>query len=215
VVHLGNHIDFDPRDPQMIFGENMRMNVNVLQAAVDQGARKLLFASSIQVIASVPRLPDGHPIDQPAYLPLDGDSPAFATNPYALSKQAGEVMLEYYTRVYGVDTIAVRWPWMQVTEDRLRHVVGWEKTMPQLPVLAFSYLSFDDAAELVGAIVRATMPGNRIYLPASQHNMLQRPAAEVIREYFPTVPLRKPIDQIESLIDISRITRETGWSPRE
>lgn len=37
--------------------------------------------------------------------------------------------------------------------------------------------------------------------------------ADLIREYYPGVPLRRPLEEIESLVDISRIQNETGWSP--
>jgi nucleoside-diphosphate-sugar epimerase len=216
VVHLGNHICFEPPDAPKIFGENVQMNVNVFEAAIAGGAKKLIFASSIQVIGSVPRLPKPNPADAPAYLPVDGESPPFPTNPYALSKQVGEVMLQYYTRVYGVESIAVRWPGMGPRGAAWGGDGPWEQNSPQLRPQAFAgVLSFEDAAELVLAILRTSLPGYRVYLPAPKRNMLGRPAAEVIERYLPNVPLRKPIDQIDNLVDLSRIQSETGWSPSD
>lgn len=215
VVHLGNHIDFFPFDPYLIFGDNVRMNLNVFQAAADYGVRKIIFASSIQVIGSVPRLPDNR-VEQPAYLPLDSDNPAFPTNPYALSKQTGEVMLQYYARVYGIDTIAVRLPGMRSESDPLPSADAWESDLPQLLAHAFSsYLTFTDVARLLHAILTADLPGHRIYLPVPRQNILGQAPPEIIDQYYPNVPLHKSIEEIDNLVDLSRIKEETGWSPAE
>lgn len=218
VVHNGNHIDFSPPDPQMIFNENMTMNMNVLQAGVNAGARKLIFASSIQVIASTPRLPEEDLTDLPMYLPLDGDHPARPTNPYALSKFEGEVMLAYFSRVYGVHSIALRWPWMFRENEKERIFSTIHTKLQWTRRLGFAFLPFPDAARLIAAIVKADyrhVPRGttRVYLPAARTNLALEPAADAVRKYFPTVPLRKPIDSLDALVDNALITRETGWAP--
>lgn len=214
VAHLGNHTDFSPPDPQMIFNENMTMNMNVLQAAIDGGARKIVFASSIQVVASLPKLSKHEAVEQPAYLPLDSDSPAVPTNPYALSKRCGEVMLEYFTRVYQAQTVAIRFPWMFPMEHLAEVRPKWQEQPSLLRQLALSYMSYDDGATLVAAIMATDLPGHRIYLPASRHNLAGLPAREIIEKHLPNVPLRRPLSEIESTVDISRIVGETGWSPK-
>ena len=40
------------------------------------------------------------------------------------------------------------------------------------------------------------------------------PAAEIIPRFFPGVPLRVPIAQMQTLVDIS-ITETLGWQPQE
>jgi nucleoside-diphosphate-sugar epimerase len=212
-IHLGNHINFDPPDPQMIFNENMAMNMNVFQAAVDRGAGKLIFASSIQVHFSVPRLTKDKAEPLPPYLPMDEQTPAAPTNPYALSKEAGEVMLRYYTRVYGTQTIAVRWPWMFDLARRDELMRDWPSRRPWLPSLGFAYLSFDEASRLVEAILTADLPGFRTYFPARRDNVLGLPTSRVLHDYFPAVPLRKPLADGDGLLDLSRIERDTGWRP--
>jgi hypothetical protein len=70
-----------------------------------------------------------------------------------------------------------------------------------------------DGAALVVAILAAPLSGYRAYFPASRGNLLGRSVPELIREFYPNVPLRRPIDEIESLVDTSEIERETGWKP--
>jgi hypothetical protein len=36
----------------------------------------------------------------------------------------------------------------------------------------------------------------------------------LIQRHFPNVPLKQPAETLTSLVDISRITRETGWTPK-
>jgi len=215
VVHLANHIDYIPGKLETTYNENVAMNMNVFQAAINAGARKLVFASSIQVVASAEPLPTRDPDERPPYLPMDGDMPPIPKNPYAMSKEAGELMLAYFARVYGVQAVAVRWPWMFPMEGMRERTEAWEKTNPYILQLGFSYLSFPDAARLILAILQTDLPGFRAYMPASKNNMLGRPAVELIWEYFPNVVQRSPIRDGESLVDITRIERETGWSPTE
>jgi hypothetical protein len=71
-----------------------------------------------------------------------------------------------------------------------------------------------DAAALIVACLNASLPGFRTYFPASTGNCLGKPAVEVIREHYANVPLRRPLEEIEGLVDTSRIQAETGWRPK-
>lgn len=213
VIHLGNHIDYDPPDPQLIFGENMVMNINVLAAAHEGGAKKMVFASSIQAMASRARLPDNRVTDRPPYLPLDGDIPEFSTNYYALSKACGEDMLRYYTRVFGTQTIAIRFPWTRQPGFFDEVVRQWRVKYQWLVPMGFCYLTFPDAGRLLGAIMESDLPGSRCYLPTARDNMLGVPSAEIIKEFFADVPIRKPMPPGGTLADNSKISADTGWEP--
>jgi len=211
LVHLANHIGFNPPDPQVVVSDNVSMNVNVFQAAADAGVTKIVFASSVQTLGSheYPRKSPGD-VTLPAYLPLDSASPARAANPYALSKQVGEAMLEYFARQYGLSCVALRFP-----------CVGPEPPQQEAPsspgfvTEGCGYLTYGDAADLTVAILRSHLPGFRIYLPAKTCLSLNTTIADMISEYYPGVPLRRPLDEMDSLIDISRITAETGWTPTD
>jgi nucleoside-diphosphate-sugar epimerase len=210
VVHLANYSDMVISDAQKLFNENVAMNMNVFQAALSSGVSRVIFASSIQVLGGH-GLANGDPSDAVPYLPLDGDAPANPRNAYALSKQVGEILLEYVSRQSQISCVAIRYPWLieqarralpRKTRARASHFEG-----------VFSYLSYADAASLVLAILRNPLPGFRIYLPAHPEPRRTESPIDLIREYYPGVPLRRPLEEIESLVDISRIQNETGWSP--
>src|SRR5690242_14768107 len=50
IVHLGNWASAGSADAQTVFNENTSMNMNVFQAAMERGVRRIVFASTIQVI---------------------------------------------------------------------------------------------------------------------------------------------------------------------
>jgi hypothetical protein len=191
------------------YARNVTMNANIMQAAVECGVRRILFASSIQVICGRrndrddPPTPSGLP-----YLPLDGESPPNPGNLYALSKLAGEQMLRYYVDQDHREAIAIRFPWT--------HQPGWSGPGARgfgMIDQAFAHLDVRDAGTLVAAILATDLPGYRIYLPTARGNLLRLPATQVIEKYYPNVPLRRPIAPDDSLVDVSRIECETGWRP--
>jgi nucleoside-diphosphate-sugar epimerase len=147
-----------------------------------------------------------------AYLPHDSDSPAIPENPYALSKHLSETLLGYYARNFPLSVVAIRFPYVYDPKWRLD---GARRVHEHYRLdEAFSFLDMADACTLVETVVKTDLPGFRVYFPASHQNFLNRPVAEVAREYFPEVPLKGPLDQLQSLVDTSTITRETGWAPR-
>lgn len=215
VVHLGNHPGMRGNDGQTIFNENVAMNMNVFEASRQCGVKKIVFASTIQVISGRRRADDADAGSKLPYLPLDGDVPPNPGNPYGLSKQASEVMLQYYARNWGMTCIALRFP-LLAHPDWARHM---RKDRPRDPWWnpdeAFSYLHMVDAATLIDAILRAPLDGFGIYFPVDPRPSSGEPIPDLIRKWFPNVSLRRPVEQMASLVDISRITEQTGWAPRQ
>lgn len=190
------------------FDDHMRLNRQVFLAACEAGIKKIIFASSIQVVAR--QLPVLTAIQPPRYLPLDENSPPEPDNWYSLVKRNSEEMLAMLHQQFGIDYVALRFPSLCNLAPP-PHIDYHNGRLSE----AFSYLSHLDAAKLILKLVEIDLPGGRIYLPASRRNTLGLPAAEIIRKHYAGIPLRKPVDEIESLVDISAITRETGWEPLE
>jgi nucleoside-diphosphate-sugar epimerase len=209
VVHLANYSDMTISDSQKLFNENVAINMNVFQAAQETGVQNIVFSSSIQVLGDLSSSDRGSRAYLP-YLPLDGDAPANPDNPYALSKLVGEIMLQYFARAH-MNCVAIRYPWL--IEPAKHNFFRSKRVRTNKSEGVFRYLSFSDAANLIVAILDASLPGFRIYMPAHPSNRLGRAPADVVRKYYPNVLLRRPLHEIKALIDISRIEAETGWSP--
>lgn len=214
VVHLANHPRYTGGgDAQRVFNENVAVNMNVFQACAEMGVRRIVFASSVQVFAHSYGIRRPGP-DVPAYLPLDGHLPPNPGNPYALSKVCSESMLRYFTSEYaGLCGIAVRFPGIHLpgwTPWTYRGADGGASAVAE----GFAFLHVTDAAALVAALVAADLPpGYRCYFPAARQPSCGRDVQELLRAHYAHTPLRKPADQMDSLVDLSELEREIGWQP--
>jgi nucleoside-diphosphate-sugar epimerase len=218
LVHLGNHPNrFVGPSPQRLLAENTAMNVNAFSAALDCGVKHIVFASSIQVMV----LGDGmraDPLNLP-YLPLDGEAPQNpGLNPYAQSKQYGEEFLKVAAKARPELAVTVlRYPMLVADwfRQRLRGTDGKARSDVLHLGEGTAHLSFEDGAELVGAVLERARPGYRQYLPAQSLDVVNLAPAALIARFYPGVPLRRPLEAIENLIDLSGLERDLGWKPSE
>ena len=85
------------KDPVTSNRANVDGTVNMLVAARDAGVKRLVFAASSSAYGDTPTLPkhEGMPTN-----PL---------SPYALQKVVGEQYLQMFTRLYGLETVSIRY----------------------------------------------------------------------------------------------------------
>lgn len=204
VVHLANHPT--PGHPQTTFNENVSVNQNVFQAAVEQGVQWVVFASTIQVLGSVVDTDSvRHAPPRPSY-PISGDTPPAPANTYALSKSVSEDMLRYYVDRCGLNAVALRFPLVippNSPTDYLRPEIS-HAVIHQ----GFSCMTTGDCAELVAAILAQPLSGFRIYSPGYSGRCPETPRSELKQKYYPELT----VDD-SPLIDDQRIEAETGWKP--
>jgi nucleoside-diphosphate-sugar epimerase len=220
VVHLGNHPNlFSGPSPQRILADNVAMNANVFRAAVDLGVPKIVFASSIQATFCMHEGTRPEPPYQIPYLPLDGELPANpGTNFYGLSKELGERLLEVHAKRYReLSCTALRFPIL--ANDWWLRRMGAETGRAKRDWLSFgeglAYLLLPEAAAVVRAVVEKQTPGYHQYFPASSIRIRNFALPELIEQFYPGVPLRRPLTEITALIDTSAITRAVGWAPTQ
>lgn len=84
-------------DPHITFDVNITGTLNVLDAARAAGCQRVVFASSASVYGDAPGLPKTEAM---APLPL---------SPYAISKITGEQLCSVFTRIHGLETVALRY----------------------------------------------------------------------------------------------------------
>ena len=84
-------------DPLGTNGPNLTGTLNVLQAARQAGVKRLMYAASSAAYGDDPTLPKTE-----AMLPGP-------LSPYAVQKLAGEHYLSSFTRVYGLETVSLRY----------------------------------------------------------------------------------------------------------
>lgn len=85
------------KDPITSNEVNVVGTLNILEAAKDAGVKRVVYASSSSVYGDNPELPK-HEKMMPNPL-----------SPYAVSKLAGEKYCNVYSRLYGIETVALRY----------------------------------------------------------------------------------------------------------
>ena len=84
-------------DPRTSLDVGVTGTLNVLLAARDQGARRVVFASSSSVYGDTSEMPKH-----------EGMTPR-PLSPYAISKLSAEQLCGVFTRLYGLETVALRY----------------------------------------------------------------------------------------------------------
>jgi nucleoside-diphosphate-sugar epimerase len=85
------------KDPIASNRANVDATLNILVAARDAGVKRLVFAGSSSAYGDTPTLPKHE------------DMPASPLSPYALQKVVGEQYLQMFTRLYGLETVSIRY----------------------------------------------------------------------------------------------------------
>src|SRR5947209_2404840 len=84
-------------DPVASLETNVNGTQNVLLAARDAGVRRVVYASSSSVYGNTPTLPKHE------------DLPTNPMSPYAVQKVTGELLCSVFTRIYKLETVALRY----------------------------------------------------------------------------------------------------------
>jgi nucleoside-diphosphate-sugar epimerase len=85
------------KDPITSNRANVDATLNMLVAARDAGVKRLVFAASSSAYGDTPTLPKHERM------------PTGPLSPYALQKVVGEQYLQMFTRLYGLETVSIRY----------------------------------------------------------------------------------------------------------
>jgi len=85
------------QDPITTADVNTGGTLNILKAALDEGVQRVVAASSSSIYGNSPTLPKVE------------DMPMNPLSPYAVAKMAGELYCRNFYRVYGLETVALRY----------------------------------------------------------------------------------------------------------
>ncbi len=99
VMHLAAHslVSESVAQPARYFKNNVVNSINLLDAMLAHGVKKIVFSSSAAVYG------------EPVSLPIREQDPERPTNPYGESKLMFEKTLQWYNRAYGLKFISLRY----------------------------------------------------------------------------------------------------------
>ncbi len=221
VFHLGAlpSVPRSVHDPLTTSAVNIEGTLNVLLAARDEGIRRVVFASSSSVYGNTNTLPRA---EAQAVAPL---------SPYAVAKLAAESYCLSFHRVYGLETVALRYfnvfgprqdPLSQysavvplfvraIAEGRAVGIHGDGKQ-----VRDFTYVGNVVSANLLAA--EADGAAGRVLNVATGEGVSVNGLADAIgrvlgraveRDYLP----ERPGDVRDSWADVSAAAETLGWRP--
>ena len=127
VLHLAANPSPQAGFYESLLDQNVKGAYNIFQAAADQGCRRVVYASSIQ-------LSEGYPLDTQ----VSEDMPTKAVNLYGVCKAFAESAAHYFSAVHGLSCLCVRVGNYQGNSDSMvadaRRLSAWisERDMNQL-----------------------------------------------------------------------------------
>ena len=207
-------------DPITSNRANIDATLNVLVAARDAGARRLVFAGSSSAYGDT------------ATLPKHEEMPVQPLSPYALQKVVGEQYLALFTRLYGIETVTIRYfnvfgprqdpssPYSGVISlfasallDGRRPAIcgdgGQTRDFTYVANVVDGVLRACAAPDVSGQVINVAT-GGRIRI----NDLCRAMAALVGVPFEPEYVAPRPGDVRDSQADISRARRLLGYEPR-
>lgn len=226
VIHLAA-IPWETGDARALFRANTEGTFNVMNAAAEGGVRGLVFASTVATYGLL------HPSQpyEPAYFPVNEESPLVPDGNYANMKIIGEQFQIAYSRKYGMDSIALRLAtvmtpgtdqWRDVYDniDDPEHVFVDGMTMHEF---MWQYVHVYDVVQAFQLAIRYLDQnagfGFEAFNIGAADVASSVPTLELIKRYFPALPaLRNPArfvtDPHATLYGIDKAVAVLGYEPQ-
>ena len=206
VVHLAAIPAPNILPDEATFRINTLSTYNVFSAAVTLGMERVVWASSETLI--------GLPFERerPHYAPIDEDHPRLPESHYALSKLMGEEMAAQFARWSGIPFVGFRISNIMEPHDYERFP-GFSDDPLLRRWNLWGYVDARDVAQACRLGLEATITGSESFLVAAADTCMQTPSVELMAEVYPEVPIRKQLDEFETLLSIEKARRVLAYEP--
>ena len=185
-----------------LFRINTMGTYNIIEAAEKLGIRKTIIASSETtyglVFANEPR--------DPAYFPLDEEYPVNPMDSYALSKICNERTAHAFQQRTGSDCYAIRIGNV-IEPHEYANFPNFFKDPEFRKRITWSYIDARDLGEITRLAIEKDGLGFQIFNAAQNDCSSDLPTAELLRRFYPGVPVRGTLGEYESLLS-NRKTRD-------
>ena len=188
------------------FRNNLLSAYNVFDAAAKLGIKKVIFASSESIYGIV--FPDEYAT--PVYFPLDEEYPCHPMDTYATAKLMSEVLAQSYHARFGMDIYGLRIGNVVDDNDYLDFPACFKN--PEFKRrICWSYIDVRDLANAVELAVEKDGLGYITMNVAADDVASDIPTAELLRRYYPNVPLKHEFGEFEALLGNKKIKEVLGW----
>lgn len=206
VVHLAAIPAPGLRTDAVTFHNNITSTYNVFTAARRAGVRNVVWASSETVL--------GLPFDEPPpYVPVDEEYHPRPNSSYSLCKTLEEEMARQLCRWEpDLKIIGLRFSNVMDVADYAQFP-DFDADPRQRIWNLWAYIDGRDGAQAVRRALEYQGAGTEVFVIASPDTVMSRPNSELLAEYFPDVPLRRPVGEHETLLGIDKAKRLLGYAP--
>jgi nucleoside-diphosphate-sugar epimerase len=204
VLHLAGTPMPGRAPDHVIFENNTLSTYNVLWACHRLGINRVVWASSETLLG----LPFSTP---PDYVPLDEDHPDRPEWSYSLTKLLGETMAEQFVRWNPeLSIISLRFSNVCSEEDYLQFRNNPAMVKARSANL-WSYIDVRDAAQACRLALEAELGGHQAMIIAAADTIAPQPTQDLLRERFPDVVIKSPVDGNSSLLSSARAGELIGF----
>lgn len=199
------------RTPRDVFATNMALMFSAIEGAAALGIRRFVYASSFSTLGFPFNVT---PVDL-RYLPVDEAHPVGPQDAYAVSKWLGEEMVEAAVRRGAFPAaVSLRMPWIQGPATFMKEVGPRRLDREGSGRDLWSYIDSRDAAAGFLAALTAPVTGHlRLFLSAAD-TYSETPTADLVRNAYPKVEVRKPLPGHVAVIDYSAAKAAIGFLPK-
>jgi len=185
-----------------VYRINVMGTYNVIEAAAKLGIRKVIIASSETTYGLV----FNHTPRDPEYFPLDEDYPVDPRDSYALSKICNEKTAQAFAGRTGMDIYAIRIGNV-IEPHEYAGFPGFFAKPDFRKRIAWSYIDARDLGQIVDLGIQKDGLGFQIFNAANNDTSSDLPTPELLRRYFPGVPVKGELGEYETLLS-NRKTRD-------
>lgn len=196
-----------------VFSVNVNGTFNVLEAAAQNGIRKVVFTSSESTLGFAFM---SHRM-APEYMPIDEKHPIRPQDPYGLSKVICEQICRTYSARYGLRTVCLREPWIWVPEGKEREMYGklvsehyrWSNNL-------WAFVHVYDAAMAHRLAVEIDLPSlHEVFFISGKENWTGIESRSLLKTYYPEVTkIAGDFSGAASFLSYRKAHDAFGYEPR-
>ncbi len=190
--------------------ETYRVNVmgtyNILDVATKLGIPKVIVASSETTYGVC----FSNGVVDPKVFPLDEDYDIDPMDSYGMSKKVNEVTARSFQRRSGADVYALRIGNV-IEPNEYDRFEGFFADPGQRRRIAFSYIDARDLGQIVDLCLKKDGLGFQVFNAVNDTNSVCQTNEELLAQFFPNVPLSRPVGPHESLLSNRKIREVLGF----
>lgn len=208
VIHLAAICQARVVPPADTFRANLLSTFNVFHAAKLLGIGRVVWASSETTLG----LPWSKQTP-PRYVPVDEDHFPHPTTHYGLSKHLGEVIADWYAQREPMSFVGLRFSNIMDVQDYAAFP-GYSNDPLERVWNLWAYIDSRDAAQACRLALTAEIAGSENFIISSPDTVMTRPTMELLREVFPDVEVRSPLQGFDTPLVNDKARRLLGYNPQ-